>query len=78
MDALDWPPHSPDLSVIENLWHLVKKKLPVKVYSKRDDFVAAIQLAWTQIKQKDIDALFESIPDRIAECIRNKGGHTHY
>ncbi|CAL5989042.1 DDE_superfamily endonuclease domain-containing protein [Hexamita inflata] len=78
IEPLPWSPHSPDLSIIENIWHLLKLKLPVKVYENRDDFVAAIRLAWTQIGQDVVDALYESIPNRIKECIEKKGGHTHY
>ncbi|CAL6088061.1 DDE_superfamily endonuclease domain-containing protein [Hexamita inflata] len=58
IEPLQWSPHSPDLSIIENIWHLLKLKLPVKVYENRDDFVAAIRLAWTQIGQDVVDALF--------------------
>ncbi|CAL6108548.1 DDE_superfamily endonuclease domain-containing protein [Hexamita inflata] len=74
IEPLQWCPHSPDLSIIENIWHLLKMKLPVKVYEEREDFIAAIQLAWTQIEQENIDALFESIPNRVKECIEKQGG----
>ncbi|CAL6002793.1 Hypothetical_protein [Hexamita inflata] len=50
----------------------------VQVYADRDEFVAAIQLAWTQIGQDVINSLFDSIPNRIKECIEKKGGNTHY
>ncbi len=29
---LDFPPYSPDLNPIENLWNLLKKKLSIKIF----------------------------------------------
>ena len=37
-----------------------------------------VQLEWDAISQETIQTLIESMPHRIAEVIRNSGGHTHY
>ena len=25
--TLDWPPQNPDINIIENIWHIIKRKL---------------------------------------------------
>jgi transposase len=73
IDIMDWPPYSPDLNPIENLWAIMKDRMGAAIYKKREDFVAAIRTAWASIGQDIIDNLIRSMPTRIAQVIERNG-----
>lgn len=77
---LNWPPYSPDLNVIENVWGWLVRKVYAsgKQYNNRDDLIYAIKEAWSTISLDYIKSLYDSIPDRMYEVVLNKGGPTHY
>lgn len=77
---LDWPPYSPDLNVIENVWGWLVRKVYAsgKQYSNKEELIEAIKLAWSSISLDYIKSLYDSIPNRIYEVILHKGGSTHY
>lgn len=83
--TLDWPPNSPDLSCIENLW----KDLKVEVLSTSDRGVLsptranleeAATYVWNSgnLTLERCRELIRSMPDRIKECLRQRGGMTRY
>lgn len=77
---LDWPACSPDLNPIENLWDQLKRR----IRARRDNpgnIAQLIQAAlgeWENIPQENVDNLIRSIPARIEDCIRARGGNTDY
>lgn len=78
--VLDWPPNSPDLSIIENVWNDLKEAVrKLQPSGKRNDLEEAIKKSWeTCITSDRVQRLYESMPRRIQECLNNKGGHTSY
>ena len=80
IDSLRWPPNSPDLNPIEHVWYLIKGVIqmvdprPMTIPSLRD----AIMKAWNEYDQNIMDRLIESMPTRIEEVIKAKGGNTRY
>lgn len=80
VNLLPWPPRSPDLSPIEHVWDMMGRRLrnlpnpPLTLEALRHQ----VQVAWDAISQEDIDHLLESMPKRVNECVRNRGGQTHY
>ena len=83
---VEWPPCSPDLSPIENVWAELERRLWVggKAWHDRESFKAALLHEWGKL-QKDqayLKKLMASVDrrhdGRIAQCLKNQGGETTY
>jgi transposase len=77
---LPWPPSSPDLAPIENLWIQDKR-----VVSKRRHHIKtkeamgnAIIESWWQIHPDRLETLARSLHTRMDLCIKAKGGPIKY
>lgn len=80
MTVMDWPPYSPDLNPIENLWAILKSKLRQKSYSSVDQLSREVNRLWNDDPslRSHCSALSRSMVQRVADCIRLKGGATKY
>ncbi|PIG69265.1 hypothetical protein AARAC_006163 [Aspergillus arachidicola] len=77
-----WPPYSPDLNPIENLWALMKEEI-YKLYPElahADDSEATRQLliqaakeAWQAIEQRILVRLSQTMPHRVKAVIEARG-----
>lgn len=78
--TLEWPAQSPDLNPIEHLWQHLKQQLakyetdPTSIFNLRQ----RIETEWSKISPKICCNLVESMPRRIAEVLKAKGGYTKY
>lgn len=77
--TLDWPPYSPDLSCIENIWSMLKSKLHVHQHITRQNLIDRAVDIWENDEdiRKACLTLIVNMPRRIRECIASKGGYTH-
>ena len=70
-----WPPQSPDLNPIEQVWDLLGTKLD----SYKSKNLVELELEkWRKIPSTYIQTLISSMPQRVAAVIAAKGGHTKY
>jgi Winged helix-turn helix len=70
----DWPPNSPDLSPIENLWSI----LSLSVYKDPEPKNIAqlkrrLQQAWKSVKVETLQKMIQSMPDRVRAVMKEKG-----
>lgn len=74
----DWPPQSPDLNIIENMWSELKKNVYNHHSRNIDELWNNCLIEWNKIPTKYVKKLYFSLPSRML-CIRqNNGGNTHY
>ena len=65
--VLEWPPYSPDVAPIENLWAIIKQHLNQSGSNSRDDLIQKVTAIWNNhdFIAPQIDKLVESMPRRI-------------
>jgi hypothetical protein len=86
-EVIDWPPYSPDLNPIENLWAILKericKRYPELTYMPKNEasrqalINAAIEI-WPQIEDEVVYNLVKSMHSRLAAVIQAHGYYTRY
>ena len=68
-----WPPNSPDLSPIENVWSMVQGAVDEQTPSDKPSLIRCVRKAWSRLSQNVIDKTVLSFDSRLKECIRLKG-----
>ena len=71
-----WPPNSPDLSLIENLWAIVQNQMDeIRAATSRDGLIDSLKLAWRQSPRETLDDLICGMPERMLACVKERGGY---
>lgn len=78
VNLLDWPPQSPDLSPIENLWHILKEKVRKRNYSSKNALKEAVFQEWESISPEICNKLVATMPQRVKAVIMARGGSIKY
>lgn len=78
--SIVWPSYSPDINIIENIWSLVQDKQNdlLDILETPDDTWKYAQEIWHNLESSYICNLYKSLPDRIKDLYKNKGGPIHY
>ena len=80
VSVLEWPPYSPDLSLIEDLCTILKKKVRKQSIRSKDDLIRVtndIRINDPSFKEA-CKALMDSMAQRIQKCIEANGGPIKY
>lgn len=77
---MEWPPYSPDLNIIENVWGWMTRKVyeSGRQFEDIQSLTDAINTAWREVSLNYLKSLYDSLTDRIYEVISKNGGSTHY
>jgi transposase len=79
-DVLEWPPQSPDLNPVEQLWAIVKRRLNEyeRAPTGMTELWERVEEEWNKIDQETCVRLISSIPKRIQAVLKAKGLWTDY
>jgi hypothetical protein len=80
--SIDWPPCSPDLNLIENIWRVLKQRLrnrnPHGGWKLKDLKEAMLDIWENEISISLINRFVDSIPERLEKVRMRKGGPSGY
>lgn len=86
-EVMKWPPYSPDLNPIENLWKLLKAKIiqlapELETFKDNDQTRALLihtaNIAWNSIEDTLLEKLALKMQKRVTAVIQAKGWYTKY
>ncbi|GBO23976.1 hypothetical protein AVEN_109463-1 [Araneus ventricosus] len=75
-----WPPKSPDMNIIEDIWdallYVVEKRSPPPRASM--DLLTALQDSWCEFSSGYLQTLVEPMPHRFVSLLRAQGALARY
>jgi len=73
-----WPAQSPDLNPIENLWSKLNKACRGRQCCSEEELFNTLKTAWNNLDPTYLTKLVESMPNRMFEVLKSRGGPTRY
>ncbi|CAF3367541.1 unnamed protein product [Rotaria sp. Silwood2] len=75
LNMFEWPPNSPDMNVVDELWSIIDKRLALTPINSKAELEKRLKEEWNKISITLYQALVDSMPIRIEKCLKAKGGH---
>jgi transposase len=75
--SIEFPPRSPELNPIENVWSMLHYRVfqNVPLFTARSEIFALVEEQWRAIAADTVLSLIHSLPKRICLVIEAKGGN---
>ena len=77
-EIFPWPAQSPDMNIIENVWHFMKQQLRKRKSKNLTELRKNILDIWQKIPVSYLQQLFNNMPNRIKALKRSRGYPTKY
>ena len=71
----EWPPSSPDLNPIENVWAIIEAKVKSSKVTTLWGLKIFVMQEWTNFNMLTLQALFDGYSARLNRVIEAGGGH---
>ena len=78
IQLLNWPPQSPDMNPIENLWFIIKQEVAKFNFKNKNELKEKIREVWDSIPDELFKKLALSFKKRALDLYRVKGLCTKY
>ena len=79
MATMVWPPYSPDLNIIENVWAIIKDRVykNSRRFKTESEIKEVIEFHWNDLKNDEslFNSLYLSLIRRVKDCIAAEGAH---
>ena len=69
----NWPPRSPDLSPIENMWSIIQGEVDRRAPLNKDDVKKFWMQEWERIPMSVVNKLVRSFEQRLRKCVKFGG-----
>ena len=73
IQSLYHPGQSPDLNPMEAVWNILKQRVRKEPWKTKEDLKRVLLEAWESIKQEEIQARINEMPERCAWLVNNGG-----
>lgn len=79
-NMIDWPPYSPDLSPIEQIWAYLKKKLRGENFNSEEELFEKLRIEWLNMPNSLVHNFWESYYARAKICkdLNGQSLNTHW
>lgn len=78
ISVLAWPPNSPDLNPIENIWSILKQRVEKHAATSKEALIKAVQWEWNQIDTGAIARTIATMRERVMQVIDRQGKKCDY
>jgi hypothetical protein len=77
--SAEYPARSPDFNAIENQWAEMDRLLHEEKCRTKNELIATVERLWIKVNTPDrLQALYDSMPERMKKCMEVKGDMTGY